>query len=63
MSTGYSNAVLVADLLSMDGPFGRVADDFVAARCARCSTELAHDPRYGEWGAYCSNCWVESQTA
>jgi hypothetical protein len=56
MPTGRSNAILVSDLLSQDGPHGRVADDFVSARCASCGGQLTHDPRYGEWGAYCSTC-------
>ncbi len=63
MPTGHSNTVLVADLLTKDGPHGRVADDFVSSRCTRCGVELSHDPRYGEWGAYCPNCWAESRSA
>ncbi len=63
MSTGRSNAVLVSQLLSHDGPYGRVADDFVRSVCAGCGAELAHDPRYGEWGAFCAQCWPEAHTA
>lgn len=58
MPGGYSNTILVTDLLDKDGPFTRVADDFVAARCTKCGKELAHDPRYGEWGTYCPDCWI-----
>lgn len=58
MLVGYSNTILVTDLLAKDGPFTRVADDFVASRCTSCGIALAHDPRHGEWGAYCTNCWA-----
>jgi hypothetical protein len=63
MSRGHSNTVLVTELLTTDGPFTHVADTFVAAQCAGCGSELAHDPRYGEWGAFCATCWPERQTA
>lgn len=59
MSSGRSNAILVSQLLSQDGPHGRVADDFVKARCAECGSPLQHDPRHGEWGTFCSACWPE----
>ena len=59
MPTGHSNTVLVSDLLTKDGPFVRVAEAFMSVRCIGCGTQLAHDPRYGEWGAYCANCWAE----
>ena len=58
VTSGSSNAILTSDLLSSDGPFGRVADDFVRSRCTQCDQPLTEDPRYGEWGAYCSPCWV-----
>ncbi len=57
MPTGRSNAILVSELLSSDGPHERVADDFVRARCAGCGDALSHDPRHGEWGSYCTTCW------
>ncbi len=57
MPTGRSNAVLISDLLSSDGPHARIADDFVRARCTQCGQPVAHDPRYDEWGAYCADCW------
>jgi hypothetical protein len=63
MPAGHSNTILVSDLLAKDGPHTRVADDFLVARCTGCHIALSHDPRYGEWGAYCPNCWVESHTA
>lgn len=63
MPTGHSNTVLVADLLTKDGPHARVADDFLSSRCTGCGIELAHDPRYGEWGAYCPSCWAETRSA
>ncbi|MCB1247127.1 MAG: hypothetical protein KDB69_07675 [Acidimicrobiia bacterium] len=63
MSRGHSNAVLVMDLLHTDGPFTHIADTFVAARCAGCGGELAHDPRHGEWGSYCAACLPERRTA
>ena len=63
MSTGRSNTVLVSQILSQDGPHTRVADDFVRAQCAGCGSPLAHDPRYGEWGAYCTTCWPDARLA
>ncbi|MEN8041454.1 MAG: hypothetical protein ABFR95_08115 [Actinomycetota bacterium] len=63
MPTGHSNTVLVSDLLSKDGPFKRVAEDFLSERCTQCGVGLSHDPRYGEWGAYCPNCWAQARTA
>ncbi|MCZ7531867.1 MAG: hypothetical protein M5U23_00410 [Acidimicrobiia bacterium] len=63
MSRGHSNTVLVADLLSDDGPFTHIADTFVAARCASCGAELTHDPRHGEWGSYCQACLPTMVTA
>lgn len=62
MPTGHSNTVLVSDLLTRDGPFVRVADAFMSSRCTGCGAQLAHDPRYAEWGAYCPNCWAEIRT-
>lgn len=59
MHTGRSNAILLADLLSQDGPHIRIADDFVRAVCAHCGQPLTDDPRFGEWGAYCAACWVD----
>lgn len=56
MARGHSNTVLVADLLSDDGPFTHIADTFVAARCAKCGSELVHDPRRGGWDSYCQHC-------
>lgn len=63
MPTGRSNAVLVTDLLKQEGPFQRAADDFVRACCAHCGQPLTDDPRYGEWGAYCTACYVEARSA
>lgn len=63
MPRGYSNTILVTDLLSSDGPFTHIADTFVSAECAGCGSELTHDPRYGEWGSYCPTCWAQTRTA
>jgi len=63
MPAGHSNTVLVSDLLTKDGPHVRVADDFLSSRCTSCAVELSHDPRYGEWGAYCPNCWAAERSA
>ena len=59
MPTGRSNTILITDLLSQDGPHTRVADDFVRAQCAHCGQPLDHEPRYGEWGAYCTGCFTQ----
>lgn len=63
MPIGHSNTVLVSDILTEDGPFTRVAEDFLSACCTGCGVQLAHDPRYGEWGAYCPNCWADVRSA
>ena len=63
MTRGHSNTILVADLLSTDGPFTHIADTFVTAMCAGCGSELAHDPRHGEWGSYCQQCWLTHRSA
>lgn len=63
MPFGRSNTVLVSQLLSHDGPHGRAADDFVRAVCAGCGGALTHDPRHGEWGTFCSQCWPDARTA
>lgn len=55
--------MLVTDLLKQEGPFQRAADDFVRACCAHCGQPLTDDPRYGEWGAYCTACYVEARSA
>ncbi len=63
MPGGHSNTILVSDLLSKDGPFTHIADTFIAAECAGCGVELLHDPRYGEWGSYCQECWPSTRSA
>jgi hypothetical protein len=63
MSTGRSNTILVSELLSQDGPHGRVADNFVRSVCSGCGAQLTHDPRYGEWGAFCTRCWPDARMA
>lgn len=63
MSRGHSNTILVTDLLSVDGPFTHLADSFITAQCAGCGVALQHDPRFGEWGSYCSACLPQTRTA
>lgn len=59
MRVGRSNTVLITDLLSKDGPHTRVADEFLRATCSRCGQPLTLDPRYDEWGPYCTECTGE----
>ena len=63
MATGFSNTILVSDLLTTDGPFAHIAENFLSSQCAGCGSQLDHDPRHGEWEAYCATCWARSQTA
>jgi hypothetical protein len=63
MRASRSNTILVSDLLSHDGPHQHVADNFVRSVCSGCGTTLTHDPRYGEWGAFCTQCWPDSRIA
>jgi hypothetical protein len=63
MHASRSNTILVLELLSHDGPYQAFADSFVRSLCSGCGVALTHDPRYGEWGAFCTQCWPDARTA
>jgi hypothetical protein len=56
MKSGTNRAVLVTELLTHDGPFVVIADDFVAARCSRCGGEAGDDAYFLEAGFLCGPC-------
>jgi hypothetical protein len=56
MKNGTSRAVLVAELLSADGPYVTIADDFVMGRCSRCAHEVDDDVVFVPDGFYCGEC-------
>lgn len=58
MNHGTGPAVLVSDLLDGDGPFIKVADDFVVQRCASCRVQVEDDLRYRLAGLLCEECAV-----
>ena len=56
MKNGTSAAILVADLLTGEGPFNRVADDFIDASCSGCGRLDQADLRFGDDGFFCEAC-------
>jgi hypothetical protein len=57
MRNGTSQAVLVGDLFSGEGPHLHVADDFVRQRCTSCSRDVsADDAQLTEHGYLCAGC-------
>lgn len=56
MKNGTSQAVLVTDLLGVEGPFSAVADDFVDDRCSICMGPAGDDARFVDAGFVCGEC-------
>lgn len=56
MKNGASQAVLVRDLLSSEGPFAAIADDFVDDRCSVCAGPAGDDVRFLDAGFVCGEC-------
>lgn len=61
MKNGTSQAVLVRDLLSGDGPFAPIADDFLSGMCTLCSQPVDHDYPFVADGHMCEACAALSQ--
>ena len=56
MKNGTSVAILVTDLLTTEGPYRRVADDFIDAACSGCGTTDLTDLRFRSGGFFCDRC-------
>ncbi len=56
MRNGTSQAVLVGELLSGDGPHITMADDFVTERCSLCGAVATEDPSFTAHGYLCNAC-------
>lgn len=56
MKSGTNRAVLVSELLSHDGPFVDVAEDFVLGRCGRCASDVDGDAFFLDVGFVCGAC-------
>ncbi len=56
MKNGTSVAILVTDLLTHEGPYRRVADDFIDAACTGCGAFDQIDLRFHNGGFLCNRC-------
>lgn len=56
MKNGTNRAVLVSELLTQDGPFVDVADDFIVGRCSRCGQDAGDDVYFMTDGFLCEPC-------
>lgn len=63
MKSGTNRAVLVSELLTHDGPFGDVAEDFVLGRCTRCRSDVDGDAFFLDIGFVCGACARSVQPA
>jgi len=50
--------VLLSELLSGDGPFRQVADDFLASVCTGCGRTVDRNGVHDGRGFFCSPCWA-----
>jgi hypothetical protein len=63
MSNGTRPGVLLTELLSGDGPFTAVAEDFVASICTSCGRTVDRHGVHDDRGYYCSACWARRSAA
>ena len=56
MKNGTSVAILVTDLLTTEGPYPRVADDFIDSACSRCGAFDQRDLRFCQGALLCDPC-------
>lgn len=56
MKNGTSVAILVSDLLTAEGPYDRVADDFIEASCTTCGAGDLSELRFRNGGFLCDPC-------
>jgi hypothetical protein len=57
MSNGARPGVLLSELLSGDGPFITVAEEFLTNLCAGCGRTVDRDGVHYDEASYCSPCW------
>ncbi len=58
MSNGTRPGVLIRDLLSGDGPYARVAEDFLTGTCSGCGRPVERDAIHHDSGYLCAPCWA-----
>ena len=56
MKNGTNQAILLTDLLDGEGPFARLADDFVAGCCTRCRAMVDDEFRLHGRAVLCAEC-------
>lgn len=56
MKNGTSQAVLVADLFSGDGPHGAMADAYLGQQCSHCAAPVGDEARLSLEGFLCVRC-------
>ena len=56
MKNGTSEAVLVTDLFSGDGPYDFVAEAFVTQTCSRCASPVGDEAQVSADGFLCVSC-------
>ncbi len=56
MKNGTSQAVLVSDLLSGEGPHLGIAEAFVMQECSMCSAPVGEDAEFAADGYLCDAC-------
>ena len=56
MKNGTSQAVLVGELISGDGPHLPLADDFIAQRCSNCAVPGGDDLQFVQLAYLCADC-------
>lgn len=57
MTNGTRPGLLLHELLAGDGPFGKLADRFVAAACSGCGISVAREAPSDDEGYWCIRCW------
>ena len=57
--SGTRPGLLIEELLSADGPFEGLADDFVTRTCTGCRAEVATEVFFHDSGYYCATCWPQ----
>jgi hypothetical protein len=56
MKNGTSQAILVTDLFSGDGPHDFVAEAFLTQTCSRCAAPASEETQFAFDGFLCASC-------
>jgi hypothetical protein len=56
MKNGTSQAILVTDLFSGDGPYDFVAEAFLSQTCSRCLAPVTEESQFTVDGFFCVRC-------